>query len=99
MLRCITLWSGTDQKSHFQEGFIDLELFLQAEAGIRNPLVTGVQTCALPIWRRAFTAHLAPLQKKNWFVYAKPPFARSEERRVVKECRSRWSPYHYKKTK
>jgi hypothetical protein len=25
--------------------------------------------------RQAFTAHLAPLHKKNWFVYAKPPFA------------------------
>src|ERR1035437_8868711 len=25
--------------------------------------------------------------------------ARSEERRVGKECRSRWSPYHYKKKK
>src|SRR3989337_3831775 len=24
---------------------------------------------------------------------------RSEERRVGKECRSRWSPYHYKKRK
>src|SRR5947208_15090891 len=24
---------------------------------------------------------------------------RSEERRVGKECRSRWSPYHYKKNK
>src|SRR5256885_6713036 len=24
----------------------------------------------------------------------KGPFARSEERRVGKECRSRWSPYH-----
>src|SRR5947209_10356011 len=23
--------------------------------------------------RKAFTAHLAPLHKKNWFVYAKPP--------------------------
>src|ERR1043166_5014479 len=23
-----------------------------------------------------------------------PPVARSEERRVGKECRSRWSPYH-----
>src|SRR5215211_5634543 len=26
-----------------------------------------------------------------------PPRRRSEERRVGKECRSRWSPYHYKK--
>jgi hypothetical protein len=25
--------------------------------------------------RRAFAAYLAPLAKKNWFVYAKPPFA------------------------
>ena len=24
---------------------------------------------------------------------------RSEERRVGEECRSRWSPYHYKKKK
>ena len=27
-------------------------------------------------------------------VFVPPPFARSEERRVGKECRSRWSPYH-----
>src|ERR1039458_10828163 len=32
-------------------------------------------------------------------IEAYPPFGqrRSEERRVGKECRSRWSPYHYKK--
>ena len=31
-----------------------------------------------------------------WIRYAaqKPTAARSEERRVGKECRSRWSPYH-----
>jgi hypothetical protein len=28
--------------------------------------------------REAFTAHLAPLKRKNWFVYAKPPFAGPE---------------------
>src|SRR5215813_1093222 len=27
-------------------------------------------------------------------LYARPPHVRSEERRVGKECRSRWSPYH-----
>jgi len=27
---------------------------------------------------RAFAAHLAPLRQKNWFVYAKPPFAGPE---------------------
>jgi hypothetical protein len=28
--------------------------------------------------REAFAAHLAPLRQKNWFVYAKPPFAGPE---------------------
>jgi hypothetical protein len=28
--------------------------------------------------RPAFDAHLAPLRRKNWFVYAKPPFAGPE---------------------
>ena len=28
--------------------------------------------------RQAFAAHLAPLNKKDWFVYAKPPFAGPE---------------------
>jgi hypothetical protein len=28
--------------------------------------------------RQAFAAHLAPLKKKNWFVYAKPPFSGPE---------------------
>jgi hypothetical protein len=28
--------------------------------------------------RAAFAAHLAPLRKKNWFLYAKPPFAGPE---------------------
>ena len=33
---------------------------------------------------------------KNMHLYVKPPEGRvrSEERRVGKECRSRWSPYH-----
>ena len=31
---------------------------------------------------------------KAYFESGKLHFARSEERRVGKECRSRWSPYH-----
>ena len=27
-------------------------------------------------------------------IYIRPELTRSEERRVGKECRSRWSPYH-----
>src|SRR4051794_41745902 len=69
--------------------------FFQAEDGIRDGRVTGVQTCALPIliWRsrasrrgdEAFSVGDASSFRR---------FARSEERRVGKECRSRWSPYH-----
>src|SRR2546425_8770690 len=73
--------------------------FFQAEDGIRDKLVTGVQTCALPIYptdeRR--TIHLG----MDLFVGPGAPLSapldgvvRSEERRVGKECRSRWSPYH-----
>ena len=31
---------------------------------------------------------------KEWGVRMGNSFFRSEERRVGKECRSRWSPYH-----
>src|SRR3989442_5394422 len=94
--------------------------FFQAEDGIRDADVTGVQTCALPISPpsplaagripargrrgslgrgpasrasgeggavRAPSAHQPPLLLQH-------AEHRSEERRVGKECRSRWSPYH-----
>src|SRR5438093_4487243 len=34
------------------DGFDSFFFFFQAEDGIRDWSVTGVQTCALPIWRR-----------------------------------------------
>src|SRR2546428_7262268 len=92
--------------------------FFQAEDGIRYLIVTGVQTCALPIFvgqlafAKAYPAHdLAPAARRavldtlmkegrkseladeyTALMSQKP--SRSEERRVGKECRSRWSPYH-----
>src|SRR2546430_10763090 len=93
--------------------------FFQAEDGIRDLTVTGVQTCALPIslfQRRqcntrnrvseADPAQPASLEQSwkgetgsksesrstLWRDHGKA--GRSEERRVGKECRSRWSPYH-----
>src|SRR2546425_4127789 len=94
--------------------------FFQAEDGIRDKLVTGVQTCALPI---SYTSR--PLRSSSAVARRAPGSAghvsctilaaitrersskarsrenaadregrRSEERRVGKECRSRWSPYH-----
>src|SRR5256885_2960148 len=98
------------------------DFFFQAEDGIRDYKVTGVQTCALPISTlaplllfvlgvvalvtMAFIAHGLPYfpgditishavqaYRSNWLdvVFGA---VRSEERRVGKECRSRWSPYH-----
>src|SRR5215467_15357806 len=70
--------------------------FFQAEDGIRDYKVTGVQTCALPISMpgcpsdsrgRSETTSCGPGCRM-------PRSPRSEERRVGKECRSRWSPYH-----
>src|SRR3712207_8335903 len=92
--------------------------FFQAEDGIRDIGVTGVQTCALPIftvtracakseWRAGSRAtRLSKSVRMVRITVCWAPGARirprrlstnacrSEERRVGKECRSRWSPYH-----
>src|SRR5688572_32565226 len=85
--------------------------FFQAEDGIRDLTVTGVQTCALPISSanggeaavvdgldfypvRSLTEAVAALNDPHPVPLSPDPGGRSEERRVGKECRSRWSPYH-----
>src|SRR5215207_10959575 len=69
--------------------------FFQAEDGIRDPLVTGVQTC---VFRSgAECLWLGRLRRQPATLLVWPDLSRSEERRVGKECRSRWSPYHSKK--
>src|SRR5688572_32809809 len=82
--------------------------FFQAEDGIRDLTVTGVQTCALPISRgrsRSRSARRSSRrgpERRGRDRHRRPPARateRSEERRVGKECRSRWSPYHEKKKK
>src|SRR5215203_7210873 len=80
---------------------IFLFFFFQAEDGIRDIGVTGVQTCALPI------CHSIDHDRRQRGPAGRPGArsdhgrwnGRSEERRVGKECRSRWSTYHYKKKK
>src|SRR3712207_7315804 len=85
--------------------------FFQAEDGIRDIGVTGVQTCALPILRTGVPCAMSSTASRPagdiglhakmlliWPINTTPcalsDAARSEERRVGKECRSRWSPYH-----
>src|SRR5690554_7321973 len=72
--------------------------FFQAEDGIRDADVTGVQTCALPISPSSSASRREILSPSPvppyWREMAVLPWARSEERRVGKECRSRGSPDH-----
>src|SRR5437773_11693661 len=71
--------------------------FFQAEDGIRDRDVTGVQTCALPIYREHEPIAVGPDGIVGIEAQELLPQTRSEERRVGKECRSRWSPAHHKK--
>src|SRR5690606_40938077 len=95
--------------------------FFQAEDGIRDFHVTGVQTCALPISEHLINALIATedarffehegIDKRSMVrvliktlllgdrnagggsTITQQLAKRSEERRVGKECRSRWSKY------
>src|SRR5256885_9728466 len=99
-------------------------VLFQAEDGIRDYKVTGVQTCALPICAGGGAGGAGPADRqprpsvrgRRWRIGApccwpstsatpkrssacsrvsdSSGTGRSEERRVGKECRSRWSPDH-----
>src|SRR2546422_1575170 len=101
----------------FVEHYVVFFFFFQAEDGIRDVAVTGVQTCALPISTGIFSSPgpeyegLRPASPQFFLTHesddgrgihriggrwqpGRTSSWRSEERRVGKECRSRWSPYH-----
>src|SRR5690606_40220286 len=78
--------------------------FFQAEDGIRDFHVTGVQTCALPISICEPSGSLRTISKMVCAATVVAPrctvvagTVRSEERRVGKECRSRWLRHHDKR--
>src|SRR3989475_8343897 len=101
--------------------WLSIFFFFQAEDGIRDLTVTGVQTCALPISYQGLAnmaarcggrkrelvggdgqLHHVAGRDRDRLGHGRSLAAdeideelqRSEERRVGKECRSRWSPYH-----
>ena len=117
------------------KGLFSVFFFFQAEDGIRDWSVTGVQTCALPIYLTLRAQNELNLSSESDPLYPSRTYfgldweflpgmnlglgqvfyggdglsdrgsytivdlsgeqsLRSEERRVGKECRSRWSPYH-----
>src|SRR5437660_11733928 len=83
----------------------DARFFFQAEDGIRDGHVTGVQTCALPIFRNHGYMIYDTLFAMDEKGEVKPQMVdkydvsgdkRSEERRVGKESTSRGEPYRDK---
>src|SRR5207245_7374597 len=99
--------------------FSSTTFFFQAEDGIRDATVTGVQTCALPIYdvcrARGLTGNQGVMfpesnigelnlredvadevEVARFSLYALQTLERSEERRVGKELRYRWSEDHRK---
>src|SRR5437762_2357478 len=110
--------SGEEERlrdiAHIRETSLLFFFFFQAEDGIRDTSVTGVQTCALPICRYAGGRHAADVREDvrepsvlhrqagehgGAHHPLRPPprrrdgpvEARSEERRVGKECGAWWS--------
>src|SRR5882762_9072470 len=88
-----------DRKRAVKSATKPICVFFQAEDGIRDSSVTGVQTCALPISPGDDVARLREQRRRsaerewNGRDHAARHLERSEERRVGKECRSRGAPY------
>src|SRR5574340_526590 len=71
--------------------FLELSCFSDGPADVGN-LISGssaFSNTSLNIWK--FMVHILLKPGLENFEHY---FTRSEERRVGKECRSRWSPYH-----
>ena len=76
--------SGGDSS---KEGQVSLEYFAHSSFRITSP---GGMTIVIDPWRNDPSGAWG-----QWFPEEYPEIlTRSEERRVGKECRSRWSPYH-----
>src|SRR5690349_24719594 len=69
--------------------YIYFDYFFQADDGIRDLYVTGVQTCALPISTMVVGVVISTAYASGAVLTAVWGYLRSEERRVGKECRFR----------
>src|ERR1035438_7393626 len=80
-------------------GLIDMHRFIRLIDALRllhgSPAFTGDDKALVHQWFSDYLRWLTT--SKNGKLEHNAPNNRSEERRVGKECRSRWSPYHSKK--
>src|SRR5260221_682483 len=99
-------WRGPPASGTGLTPTTDAACFFKAEAGIRVLCVTGFQTWAFrskptepSVTVNALVSTEPPIPTNtvglvSVRVSRVGVLVRSEERRVGKECRSRWSPYH-----
>src|SRR5690606_41149726 len=95
-----TWYINGDDNRIIKQGISDLLgmfFFFRAEDGIRDFHVTGVQTCALPIWHRyrllenrgsSISSMHCNVRLPCRQPLSSDPASRSEERRVGKESRT-----------
>src|SRR5256885_7753294 len=72
----------------------DLGSLLELHVGEHAHMLSGYGDIALPIVVAALAADQRIGNLRIGMLLGGEPHRRSEERRVGKECRSRWSPYH-----
>src|SRR2546422_1404255 len=82
----IVLNFGSEKSFYILGGYSAMDFNSNAVGGFRDVAVHGA------IGDRIYISDRAALRLEARAYYA--PNTRSEERRVGKECRSRWSPYH-----
>src|SRR6476620_5183955 len=74
--------------------FNRMSFFFQAEDGIRDWRDWSSDVCSSDLWRCWSACVPASRGCHRARPSSRRSQSRSEERRVGKECRSRWSPYH-----
>src|SRR3989441_10406359 len=91
------LLAGGGTGGHLMPALALAQALRDAGKGVEPVLVgaeRGIEAQVLP--RYPFRHHLLPMEpiyRRTWWNNVRA-LVRSEERRVGKECRSRWSPYH-----
>src|SRR5207245_3686146 len=101
----VTVPERPDSRRRLAQGRDPRFFFFQAEDGIRDATVTGVQTCALPSMEETHASRrfrkvrgMGQLEAIARAVAVDHiDLGRSEERRVGKECRSRGGAHEYEK--
>src|SRR3989449_9398503 len=87
------LWHGVSGIFSPERSLRALEAEIRRHFAVSHVFLVSSGTAALTLTLMALKS-LSPKTEVVMPAYTCPAVPRSEERRVGKECRSRWSPYH-----